>query len=101
MASAATALRRAVLERAKTHPRVARLDPFNVFPGYGYRRSAPKGYPDCSGYTIDGRAIFLEIKGEDDDERNTAQREFLETARAYGCIAGYVRSVQDFEELMG
>lgn len=75
-----------------------------------FSTGVPKGYSDLSGYksvvitpdmvgqTI-GVAVFAEVKTETGRIRDE-QVNFISRAKSKGCIAGVVRSVEDFEALV-
>lgn len=75
-----------------------------------FSTGVPKGYSDLSGYkkitiTEDmvgkqiAQAVFLEVKTETGKIR-PEQVNFIEQAQKKGAIAGVVRSVEDFRELV-
>lgn len=59
------------------------------------------GWPDLTGYRrSDGRAVFIEVKTKNDRAR-PQQIKFIERALQAGCLAGFARSVEDAEEIVG
>lgn len=62
---------------------------------------APVGYPDLSGNTRDGRAIFIEVKAP--GKRSTIrpdQHAFLTRKIEHGCFAICTDSIENFEETL-
>lgn len=94
---------KAVLKFLEWHPMVAWVARFNVgavrFGFDRFVRFGPKGFPDIHGFTKGGRALYLECKAAK-GRVTDRQAAFLETAKASGCIAGVVRSVEDAERLL-
>jgi|TARA_R100000501_G_C2625618_1_gene119104 hypothetical protein len=56
------------------------------------------GYPDISGYTNFGQAIFWEVKREG-GKPTDKQTEFIKNAKDNDCIAG-IGTYKDLEEMM-
>ena len=103
MGKDANKIKRDILAIAATHPRIGRLESspsgtFRLHHG-GYFRGLPKGWPDLTGHLVDGRALYVEIKTEN-DTLTDAQDEFLANARARGCVAGVVGSAAEFVALV-
>ncbi len=60
----------------------------------------PKGFSDLFGFRkSDNKIIFLEVKTEKGIV-SKHQLQFIETMRAYGCIAGVVRNVEEARSLI-
>ena len=94
---------RAVGGYLELHPRVAtywRANSGAVRMGAGagtggrFMRINFPGCPDYCGHMDDGRALYVECKSTDGRVREN-QREFLNAAKAAGCVAVIARSVDD------
>ena len=54
----------------------------------------PKGFSDLFGFRKDGQIFFIEVKNETGRVR-PEQKQFLETMRSLGALAGVARSPED------
>lgn len=54
----------------------------------------PKGFSDLFGFRKDGQIFFIEVKNETGCVR-PEQKQFLETMRSLGALAGVARSPED------
>lgn len=64
---------------------------------------AEKGTPDICGYVGRGphmgKALYIEVKVKP-NKPEPAQVEFLETAKAHGCIAGVIYTQEELEQFV-
>lgn len=69
--------------------------------GRWFSTGVPAGYPDLSGYRrSDGRAVYIECKVRP-NKPTAKQLEFIERARAQGCLAGVCYSPEEALSLIG
>lgn len=63
--------------------------------GRWFSSGVPPGFSDLFGFRkSDGRAVFIEVKTKT-GRASAAQKQFLETVRKSGAIAGICRSAED------
>jgi hypothetical protein len=58
-------------------------------------KSCKPGWPDITGYIIDGRALFIEVKRPVSGAPTREQQDFIEAAAKSGAVAFFARSVED------
>ena len=59
----------------------------------------PKGFSDLFGFRKDGQIFFIEVKNETGRVR-PEQKQFLETMRSFGALAGVARSSEEALEIV-
>ena len=59
----------------------------------------PKGFSDLFGFRKDGQIFFIEVKNETGRVR-PEQKQFLETMRSFGALAGVARSPEEALEIV-
>ena len=59
----------------------------------------PKGFSDLFGFRKDGQIFFIEVKNETGHVR-PEQKQFLETMRSFGALAGVARSPEEALEIV-
>lgn len=93
---------KAVLRALELHPAVARVWRMNTGSGHLLRKGGAsqwinfgfKGSPDIHGFTIDGRAIFVEVK-RPSGVVSPEQATFIQAAQRAGCVAFVARGAED------
>ena len=64
-------------------------------------RSLVEGHPDIAGCDKYGRAIYIELKAKGIKVVRKKQYDFLKRKIELNCLAGVVRSVDEFKALLG
>ena len=93
---------KAVLRALELHPAVGKVWRVNTGAGKLLRANGASqfirfgfpGCPDIQGFTVDGRAIFVEVK-RPSGVISPDQAEFIKAAQRAGCVAFIARSVDD------
>lgn len=67
--------------------------------GRWFSTGAPKGFSDLFGFRKDGKIFFIEVKNETGRVR-PEQKQFLETMRSLGALAGVARSPEEALEIV-
>ena len=62
--------------------------------GRWFDTGLPKGHPDLYGFRPDGKIFYIEVKNANGRVR-PEQKQFIETVKARGALAGIARSVED------
>jgi hypothetical protein len=93
---------KAVLRALELHPGVARVWRVNTGAGKLLRSNGASqfirfgfpGCPDIQGFTVDGRAIFVEVK-RPSGVVSPDQAAFIQAAQKAGCVAFVARGADD------
>ena len=62
--------------------------------GRWFDTGLPKGHPDLYGFRPDGKIFYIEVKNANGRVR-PEQKQFIQTVKARGALAGIARSVED------
>lgn len=62
--------------------------------GRWFDTGLPKGHPDLYGFRPDGKIFYIEVKNAKGRVR-PEQKQFIQTVKARGALAGIARSVED------